>query len=163
MTDVSNLVTPKQSEQANLHIKARRKLGRRKKLSCLSVSRPNMPRNAGKITPRDIAESLAMYNQGVEKVQATIQGYTGLVEAFRVTPGGGFKLRMEAWKDACQYTSGLRNALQRHFKKVTVGEWFSDGAVLVPCTVADSVQRTWGRGNRQPHPKWDDVQWTVVS
>uniref|UniRef100_A0A7S4H937 Uncharacterized protein n=1 Tax=Guillardia theta TaxID=55529 RepID=A0A7S4H937_GUITH len=121
-----------------------------------------MPRNAGKITPRDIAESLAMYNQGVEKVQATIQGYTGLVEAFRVTPGGGFKLRMEAWKDACQYTSGLRNALQRHFKKVTVGEWFSDGAVLVPCTVADSVQRTWGRGNRQPHPKWDDVQWTVV-
>mmetsp|Transcript_11053 Transcript_11053/g.37559 ORF Transcript_11053/g.37559 Transcript_11053/m.37559 type:complete len:377 (+) Transcript_11053:70-1200(+) len=103
-----------------------------------------------------------MYNQGVEKVQATIQGYTGLVEAFRVTPGGGFKLRMEAWKDACQYTSGLRNALQRHFKKVTVGEWFSDGAVLVPCTVADSVQRTWGRGNRQPHPKWDDVQWTVV-
>uniref|UniRef100_A0A7S0EY56 Uncharacterized protein n=1 Tax=Hanusia phi TaxID=3032 RepID=A0A7S0EY56_9CRYP len=103
-----------------------------------------------------------MYNQGVEKVQATIQGYTGLVEAFRVTPGGGFKSRMEAWKDACQYTSGLRNALQRHFKKVTVGEWFSDGAVLVPCTVADSVQRTWGRGNRQPHPKWDDVQWAVV-
>eukprot|EP00960_Hanusia_phi_P053031 761802-Hanusia_phi.AAC.3 len=135
-------------------------VGRSVPISCFS--RPTMPRNAGKITPRDIAESLAMYNQGVEKVQATIQGYTGLVEAFRVTPGGGFKSRMEAWKDACQYTSGLRNALQRHFKKVTVGEWFSDGAVLVPCTVADSVQRTWGRGNRQPHPKWDDVQWAVV-
>lgn len=71
-------------------------------------------------------------------------------------------MRMEEWKAPNCYTSGLRNLLQRHFKKVTAGEWFASGAVLVQTQVADSVERTWGRGTRQLHPKWDNVTWEEV-
>ena len=69
---------------------------------------------------------------------------------------------MEEWKAPNQYTSGLRNLLQRHFKKITAGEWFAGGAVLVPTRVAESIERTWGRGSRQPHPKWVGVVWEEV-
>ena len=85
------------------------------------------------------------------------------VAAFRVHADGGLKQRMEEWRGPNHYTSGLRNLLQRHFKKVTTGEWFSSGAVLVHTPVANSVERTWGRGARQPHPKWDNVTWEEVS
>jgi hypothetical protein len=60
------------------------------------------------------------------------------------------------------YTSCLRNLLQRHFKKVTHGEWFASGAIVVPMADANSVERTWGRGSRIPHPKWETVAWEVV-
>ena len=69
---------------------------------------------------------------------------------------------MEEWKGPNLYTSGLRNLLQRHFKKVTSGEWFAGGAVLVPTPIADSVERTWGRGARHPHPMWDIIVWEEV-
>jgi len=82
------------------------------------------------------------------------------VQAFRVDATGALKTRMTEWKG--QYSSGLRNLMQRHFKKVTSGEWFSSGAVLVHTPIAESVERTWGRGNRQPHPKWDNVIWEEV-
>jgi hypothetical protein len=76
-----------------------------------------------------------------------------------VDVGGELKQKMEEWKGPNKYTSGLRHLLQRHFKKVTAGEWFAVGSVLVPLPMADSCERTWGRGTRMPHPKWETVYW----
>lgn len=57
------------------------------------------------------------------------------------------------------YTSGARNLLQRHFKKVTAGSWFAEGAVFVPSCAAASLERTRGVCEKGIHPLWDDVVW----
>jgi len=69
------------------------------------------------------------------------------------------KAKLDEWKRPLRYTSASRNLLQRHFRKVTAGSWFAEGAVLVPACVAASVKRTWGAGSGQLHPRWDDVAW----
>jgi hypothetical protein len=84
------------------------------------------------------------------------------VDGFRVSAGSAFKAKVEEWRGPNEYTSCLRNLLQRHFKKVTMGEWFASGAILVPMAEANSVERTWGRGARNPHPKWETIAWEVV-
>jgi hypothetical protein len=81
------------------------------------------------------------------------------VAAFRVCAGGSLKTKIEEWKVPYSYTSDSRNLLQRHFRKVTAGSWFEGGAVIVPTQVADSVERTWGLEQKQPHPKWGGVVW----
>ena len=145
-----------------------------------------MPRNAGKATPRDLINTLAIEEGGVTRVRAVIGDIPGAsnvvlcaskcwlsrafivpvcaepVDAFRVSCGSTFKAKLEAWRGPNEYTSCLRNLLQRHFKKITGGEWFASGAILVPKAEANSVERTWGRGVRNPHPKWESVEWEVV-
>jgi hypothetical protein len=81
------------------------------------------------------------------------------VAAFRVRADDALKAKLDEWKRPLRYTSASRNLLQRHFRKVTAGSWFAEGAVLVPACVAASVERTWGVGSRQLHPRWGDVAW----
>ncbi len=82
------------------------------------------------------------------------------MDGYRVTSAATFKAKLEEWKGV--YTSCLRNLLQRHFKKVTHGEWFASGTIVVPMADANSVERTWGRAARAPHPNWEIVAWEVV-
>jgi len=81
------------------------------------------------------------------------------VAAFRVCAGGSLKTKIEEWKVPYSYTSDPRNLLQCHFRKVTAGSWFEGGAVIVLTPVAESVERTWGLEQKQPHPKWGGVVW----
>ena len=121
-----------------------------------------MPRNAGRATPMDMMMQLASGRECVTRVVATVPDHPDSVAAFRVREGGQFKAKMEEWRTPTGYSSGLRNLLQRHFKKVSAGEWFSSGTVLVPAAEAESLERTWGRSTRQPHPNWDNVLWEDV-
>ena len=81
------------------------------------------------------------------------------ITGFRVCAGGSLKTKIEEWKVPYSYTSDPRNLLQRHFRKVTAGSWFEGGAVIVLTPVAESVERTWGLEQKQPHPKWGGVVW----
>ena len=81
------------------------------------------------------------------------------ITGFRVCAGGSLKTKIETWKVPYSYTSDPRNLLQRHFRKVTAGSWFEGGAVMVLTPVAESVERTWGLEQKQPHPKWGGVGW----
>ena len=76
-----------------------------------------------------------------------------------IVPARSLKTKIEEWKVPYSYTSDPRNLLQRHFRKVTAGSWFEGGAVIVLTPVAESVERTWGLEQKQPHPKWGGVVW----
>jgi hypothetical protein len=146
-----------------------------------------MQRNGSKPTPKDLIAELAAREDGVARVHGHISGIAGPargaaalvpnpqvcceicftfvparaepVAAFRVCAGGSLKTKIEEWKVPYSYTSGPRNLLQRHFRKVTAGSWFEGGAVIVLKPVAESVERTWGLEQKQPHPKWGGVVW----
>ena len=148
-----------------------------------------MPRNGSKPTPKDLIAELAAREDGVTRVDGHVSGIAGPargaaalvpnppvccefshlfpraepVAAFRVCAGGSLKTKLEEWKVPYSYTSDSRNLLQRHFRKVTAGSWFEGGAVIVPTQVAESVERTWGLEQKQPHPKWGGVVWSSRS
>ncbi|NBX17223.1 MAG: hypothetical protein EBR09_07650 [Proteobacteria bacterium] len=69
------------------------------------------------------------------------------------------KVKLDQWRAPLSYKSASRNLLQRHFKKVTNGSWFAEGAVFLPLCTAASIERRWGVCAKGRHPLWDDVLW----
>eukprot|EP00284_Hemiselmis_tepida_P009576 CAMPEP_0174917538 /NCGR_PEP_ID=MMETSP1355-20121228/2527_1 /TAXON_ID=464990 /ORGANISM="Hemiselmis tepida, Strain CCMP443" /LENGTH=294 /DNA_ID=CAMNT_0016162645 /DNA_START=70 /DNA_END=951 /DNA_ORIENTATION=+ len=67
-------------------------------------------------------------------------------EGFEVADGEAFRGKMDAWKEERGYKSKPRNILHAHFRSAARGQWFDNGAILVPNTASARDKGGEGRG-----------------